>query len=101
MFQITIQDKTYTVNFNHYPSGTECFIVSGKSTGRIDKTRPDDVVSVGASWIVPPDSPCKAIGRKLSLSRALLDEKDGQHIFDKPTRTLFWNRYHELSRGTK
>ena len=94
MFQITIQDKTYHVDFKHFPGGTNCIITEGNKPN-------EEYVSDGSSFRNENDTPCKVVGRKYALKRALLLERDGQHIFDEPTRTLFWDKYHELSRGTK
>lgn len=87
MFVLTIDNKAYTVDFKHHTLGTTCFIFEGSTSRGI-------AYAMGESIRNLKDNPCKAIGRKLSFSRALV-------AFDKPTRTLFWNEYHKKSRGTK
>ncbi len=88
MFILTLNDKTIHVDFHHYPDGTACYFTEDlPDTGKRN-------VAFGKSVRNPKDTPCRAIGRKLALGRALI-------AFDKPTRKMFWDAYHQKTRGTK
>jgi hypothetical protein len=62
--------------------GTTCYIYG------LSDARPNHVVGYGASYLHPGDTLNKALGRKISLMRAL-------NAFPKPMRAAAWKAYHE------
>ena len=86
MFNLDVAGKTYRVTFTHDPIGTVCEIweCSGDS---------QTTVGSGSSFRNPHDTPCKSVGRKLSLERALFNTFN-----DKKVRELFWNKYFEKTK---
>ena len=103
MFVVTVEDVDYSVEFRHQwkgkPTetvseeefeGTMCVISFGPKG-----THPKDMqeCSVGVAFLNPRDNPNRAIGRKVSLARAI-DEA----VFTKETRRVFWQKYLEKTR---
>lgn len=63
------KDTDYRISFKHGKNGTICDIHSVQSGG---KFKDDGVlVATGASHRNPVDRPCKEVGRKVSMTRAV------------------------------
>ena len=99
MINVKVSDKEeISVSFSHSSKGTVCRIMTGPIGSKYeDKT----IISEGKVNKYVRDTPNKAIGRKLALTKALNKTEDMQgiayeyvrKIIDKPTRELIWNAY--------
>lgn len=71
---VTVNGKEYKVQFAHYANKkSRCQIVSGEM-----------IIGAGVAVCSPEDQFCRARGRKLALSRAIIE------AFPRTERTAFW-----------
>ena len=102
---VQVNEKKYSVEFRHkiLKMTTHCII---KDTG-VDGKPQGDTIATGIAVCAPTDQYCKAVGRKIALTRALkiLTTNINEPIFStqkvvrKAIRKTFWEAY--LNRGLR